>query len=213
MSIIESMQGERRTRGWPAWRGLILAAAALLPLASCSPRTVLGIPLRDIPERKADWERGWSSDWVLLSAEEQQLDEYLSGAVLVWERPEGERRRVRTEAVTRHLNLYWATEELLEGDRLVARGGLEFSPEGEPWFRNMVYLGRVDPQRPADDEILYYQLELFREAEVACLYRSRTDFIGFLDDEDRLGRIPEDTVLVEGEGCPAVAELAAIEFP
>jgi hypothetical protein len=207
------MEGQRKILGWPARRGLILAAAALLLLASCSPRKVLGIPMRDIPERKADWERGWSPDWVLLSAEEQQLDEYLSGAVLVWERPEGEGRRVRTEAVTQHLNLYWATEELFEGDRLVARGGLEFSPEGEPWFRNMVYLGEVDPQQPANDEILYYQLELFRGAKAACLYRSRTDFIGFLDEEDRLGRIPEDTVLEKGEGCPGLEELAATEFP
>lgn len=207
------MDGERHSRGSSARRALLLLAAALTLAAACAPRRVVGIPVREIPERKASWERGWSADWTLVSAEEQQLDDYLDGAVLVWERPEGERRRVRTEAVTQHLNLYWATEELFENGRLVARGGLEISPEGEPWFRNMVYLGEVDPRQPANDEVLYYQLELFRDAEVRCLYRSRTDFIGFLDEEGRLGRIPEDTALEVGEGCPTVEELAELEFP
>ena len=40
---------------------------------------------------------------VKLEELERFLDEYLEGAIVVWQRSEGEgRRRVRTEAVTRH---------------------------------------------------------------------------------------------------------------
>lgn len=57
-------------------------------------------PLDRLPDYKRPWEVGWAPDWKLKSVSEGWIDEFASGYVMTWERQEGKRRRVRTDAFT-----------------------------------------------------------------------------------------------------------------
>lgn len=163
-------------------------------------------PMEALPNFKRSWEVGWTKDWTLKSMKEQEIDHFATGIVLTWERQEGKRRRIRTDAFTFDWKFYSGHEELYDGDKLIARGPINIMQDGRPVWRMMFYLGKVYPENPIKDEILEHQLEMFKGGDVMCTYRSRLNF-GIDPKTLHLTRVPDDTRLIMGVGCPSVEDL------
>jgi hypothetical protein len=156
------------------------------------------------------WEKGWSRSWRLLSVREAEIDEFMLGVVMVWERVEGELVRVRTEALTPGGRFYSAHESVRRGPNETARGSVHFDRVGRLRYRNFVRLSGThppdwsDPGNPmAENDILAYELDAFCAGDVESRYESQTNFL--IDDESlELLRVPGDTKLIGGPLCPAV---------
>lgn len=168
-------------------------------------------PLNGLAEFKQKWEAGWTADWKLVGSGEQNIDEFLPGYVLHWARQEGAKHWVRTDSFTKQWEFYSAHEEFLDGGRLVSRGPVIITPQGEPLFRIEAFLGNVVVQEGLHDyEILYYELTLLDPASRGCVYRSNSNFVGFQAGSLRgLTRVPDDAHQVAGGVCPTPEALRA----
>lgn len=162
-------------------------------------------PLSGLAEFKQRWEVGWASDWKLVESKEENISDFISGYVLVWERRDGNRHWTRTDSFTTQWRFYSAHEELREDDRLVSRGPIIITQEGVPLFRIAVHVGnaiRNDALR--DYEVLYYELALLDSDNSGCVYRSSSNFLGNQAGEFRgLSRVPDDAQQVSGGSCPS----------
>lgn len=189
----------------PLLFGLVIAAAT----STCG--SVPTKPLNGLAEFKQNWESRWATDWGLVEANQQDIDHFRPGYVLEWERSEGDQRWTRTDSFTMQWKFYSAHEEFYDADRLLSRGPVIITQEGEPLFRIAVFLGDPTPDDPLRDyDFLYYELYLLDPQSTGCVFRSNSNFVGTQRGSLRgLSRVPEDTHQVTGGTCPSPEVLRA----
>ena len=156
---------------------------------------------------KRKWERGWTDDWTLTEARVEEIDHSTQGVVLVWTCSEEDgRSRTRHDAFTLEGRFYWGSEQVEQRGKLIARGGIYLTEGGEPLYRHLVHLGdrSTEADAGADYELLFYELEVFRDARVVSRYRSKLNFYvqsawpGGGRPVPELARVPHDAELVAG---------------
>jgi hypothetical protein len=156
---------------------------------------------------KRKWERGWTDDWTLTEARVKGIDHFMEGLVLEWTRNEEDgRSRTRHDAFTVEGRFYSGSEQVEQRGKLIARGGIYLTDGGEPLYRDLVYLGDriTEPDAAPDYELLFYELEVFRNARVISRYRSKLNF--YVQSAwpaggrpvPELARVPHDAELVAG---------------
>src|SRR5664279_1326760 len=148
--------------------GMLLVAASPTPAAA--PK-----PLAGLADFKQEWEVGWTADWRLVKAREEEIDHFIYGYALRWERTLGERRWTRSDTFTKQWRFNSAYEELRENGRLVSRGPVIITQDGIPLFRIVVYLGKpIRNDFLHNYEFLYYGLHLLERQYRGCVFRSDT---------------------------------------